>query len=281
MARAKSKKNLRHEHILAALDGNPAMRVVELSETLDVSAETIRRDLAELDRAGSINRTYGGAIRSQVFEPALAERLKLHVKERQAIANDAVAALADANSIFIGGGATTLHFARALRSTTRRLLILTPSFNIATELSANPLLQVMSLPGIVDGKEGLVHGPETVAAILRYRASVAVLGASGIDPSGTSEALMSAAQVYSAMVASCERLLILADCSKFNKRALQMVAHWSPKVTLITDAAPTETILTSMETSGASITLAAATRLDPATVPHLPAALSLNKTAAS
>jgi DeoR/GlpR family transcriptional regulator of sugar metabolism len=252
MARAKSKKDLRHEHILAALDGNPAMRVVELSETLCVSAETIRRDLAELDRAGRINRTYGGAIRSQMFEPALAERLKLHVKERQAIATDAVAALGDANSVFIGGGATTLHFARALRSTTRRLLILTTSFSIATELSSNPLLQVMSLPGIVEGKEGMVQGPETVAAIMRYRASVAVLGASGIDASGTSEALMSAAQVYSAMVASSERTLVLADTSKFDKRALQMVTNWAPNVTLITNSSPTESILAGMTEAGAS-----------------------------
>ncbi|MDH5530525.1 MAG: DeoR/GlpR family DNA-binding transcription regulator [Paracoccaceae bacterium] len=252
MARAKSKKDLRHEHILAALDGNPAMRVVELSETLCVSAETIRRDLAELDRAGRINRTYGGAIRSQMFEPALAERLKLHVKERQAIATDAVAALGDANSVFIGGGATTLHFARALRSTTRRFLILTTSFSIATELSSNPLLQVMSLPGIVEGKEGMVQGPETVAAIMRYRASVAVLGASGIDASGTSEALMSAAQVYSAMVASSERTLVLADTSKFDKRALQMVTNWAPNVTLITNSSPTESILAGMTEAGAS-----------------------------
>jgi DeoR/GlpR family transcriptional regulator of sugar metabolism len=252
MARAKSKKDLRHEHILAALDGNPAMRVVELSETLCVSAETIRRDLAELDRAGRINRTYGGAIRSQMFEPALAERLKLHVKERQAIATDAVAALGDANSVFIGGGATTLHFARALRSTTRRLLILTTSFSIATELSSNPLLQVMSLPGIVEGKEGMVQGPETVAAIMRYRASVAVLGASGIDASGTSEALMSAAQVYSAMVASSERTLVLADTSKFDKRALQMVTNWAPNVTLISNSSPTESILAGMTEAGAS-----------------------------
>ena len=256
MARAKSKKNLRHEHILAALDGNPAMRVVELSETLDVSAETIRRDLAELDRAGSINRTYGGAIRSQVFEPALAERLKLHVKERQAIATAAVAALGDADSIFIGGGATTLHFARALRNAARRLLVLTPSFSIATELSANPLVQVMALPGIVDGKEGMVQGPETVAAIMRYRASVAVLGASGVDAAGTSEALMSAAQVYTAMVASSERTLILADASKFDKRALQVVAPCSPGVTLISNAAPAERITASMLRSGAPLTIA-------------------------
>ncbi|MGB3146140.1 MAG: DeoR/GlpR family DNA-binding transcription regulator [Paracoccaceae bacterium] len=256
MAHAKSKKDLRHEQILAALDGNPAMRVVELSEALQVSAETIRRDFAELDRAGRINRTYGGAIRSQLFEPALAERLKLHVRERQAIANEAVAALGEVSSLFIGGGATTLHFARALRSTTRRLLVLTPSFNIATELSANPLLQVMSLPGIVDGKEGLVQGPDTVAAILRYRASAAVLGASGVDDSGTSEALMSAAQVYSAMVGSSERTLVLADASKFEKRALQMVTHWAANVTLITDAQPADHIRIGMVEAGATLRLA-------------------------
>jgi DeoR/GlpR family transcriptional regulator of sugar metabolism len=78
------------------------------------------------------------------------------------------------------------------------------------------------------------------------------LGASGIDASGTSEALMSAAQVYSAMVASSERTLVLADTSKFDKRALQMVTNWAPNVTLITNSSPTESILAGMTEAGAS-----------------------------
>ena len=83
----KSRKELRHDRILAAFGANPALRVNRLAEELDVSTETIRRDLAELDRIGRLSRTYGGAVSTgSRFEPALNERLGLHVAERQAIA---------------------------------------------------------------------------------------------------------------------------------------------------------------------------------------------------
>lgn len=253
MTQKKAKKVTRHERILAALDANPALRVTELAGLLSVSAETVRRDLSELDDAGRINRTYGGAVRSQVFEPALTERLKLRIEERRLIAATAVTAVQDVESMFIGGGATTLHFARALRSSTRPMTVITSSFSIATELSSNPLIQVMALPGIVEAKEGMVQGPETLAAIRRYRPPLAVIGASGLDDSGVSEALLAAAQVYSEMIANADRALILADSSKYDRRALQGITPWSPRVQLICDIAPTGAMATAIEAAGASV----------------------------
>ncbi|MEL6962635.1 MAG: DeoR family transcriptional regulator, partial [Pseudomonadota bacterium] len=111
MVRKSSKKSARHSRILDVLEINPSIRVNALADELDVSTETVRRDLAELDETGRIKRTYGGAVRTTAFEPALAERLKLHVQERERVARHAVTSLADVQSLFIGGGATTLHFA--------------------------------------------------------------------------------------------------------------------------------------------------------------------------
>lgn len=256
MTLKKTKKTVRQDRILAELDSNPAIRVNELADNLEVSPETIRRDLSELDEAGRINRTYGGAVRSQVFEPALTERLKLHIEERQRIAAAAVAATGDAESLFIGGGATTLQFARALRSAARPMTVITPAFSIATELSSNPLIQVMSLPGIVEAKEGLVQGPETLAAIQKYRTPIAVVGASGIDAGGVSEALLPAAQVYSEMIASAEKTLILADSSKYNRRALQRITQWSPRIHLICDTEPTGELAAALDAAGAIVLVA-------------------------
>ena len=121
-----SKKTRRHDRILSALEANPSIRVNELAGELGVSTETVRRDLTELDDTGQIKRTYGGAVRTKTFEPALAERSTLHIAAREKIAQMAVEYVGEANSIFIGGGATTLHFARALRETDRRLTVLDP-----------------------------------------------------------------------------------------------------------------------------------------------------------
>jgi DeoR/GlpR family transcriptional regulator of sugar metabolism len=233
-----SKKVARQARILTALDSNPALRVSDLAAQLDVSAETIRRDLTELEERGRITRTYGGAVRSQAFELALTERLKLKVPERQRIARKAIELVADVDSIFIGGGASTLHFARALSSIDRRLQVITAAFSIAQEMAANPRVQVMALPGLVEAKEGLVFGGETLAAIRKYRPPVAVIGASGITEEGVSEALMSAAQVYTAMIENADETLVLADRTKFGHRALQIITRWQPCRTLVSDAAP-------------------------------------------
>ncbi|RMF34189.1 MAG: DeoR/GlpR transcriptional regulator [Alphaproteobacteria bacterium] len=251
-----TKKARRRERILRALELDPSIRVSQLAEELGVSAETVRRDLAELDRTGRIRRTYGGAVRARTFEPALAERLKLHVAARERIARQAVEHLGDVDSLFIGGGATTLHFARALRATNRRLTVLTPAFSIATELSTNPLIQVMALPGIVEPKEGLVYGAETVKSIKQFRAPLAVMGASGVDAQGVSEALLNAAQVYSAMIEAADETLVLADASKFGHRALQQTTEWNRHVSLLCDTPPPASIAEAMTRSGAPIILA-------------------------
>jgi DeoR/GlpR family transcriptional regulator of sugar metabolism len=248
---ALSKKHLRQEQILAALDRNPSMRVSELAETLEVSSETIRRDLIHLDEAGRINRTYGGAVRGQVSEPHLAERLGQQIKARQAIARLAAELIGDAETIFIGGGATTLHFARALRSTTRRLTVLTPAHRVATELSENNTIQIMCLPGIFDGKEGLVTGAETLASIRRFHTPYAFMGASGVDPGGVSEAMLAASEVYQAMIESADTTFILADQTKFGNRALRYITGWAETIHLVTDAAPNAALLDRMTAGNA------------------------------
>ena len=79
-------KSDRQARIVAELRASPTLRVNELGRHARRFDETVRRDLAELDERGLINRTYGGAMRPMSFEPALAEREGLMVAERERIA---------------------------------------------------------------------------------------------------------------------------------------------------------------------------------------------------
>lgn len=251
MSKAQSKKTNRHNRILDALNIDPAKRVNELAEELEVSSETIRRDLSELDAAGSIRRTYGGAVRTSAIEPALAERMKLHIKAREQIATCAVQELEGIESLYIGGGATTLHFAHAIRKVERRLTIITASFEIAIALAASPLFDVISVPGLVNLQEGLIHGPETLRFIADYNVQAAVIGASAIDEVGVSEALPAAADVYVAMIDQAERTVVVADQSKFGKRSLKRILRWNSRTCLVTDSTPPSSILQNLATQRA------------------------------
>ena len=249
----RSRKEVRQHRILAALEANPALRVAQLAEDLSVSSETIRRDLAELDQLGRISRTYGGAVRSSHFEPALNERMTIHVPERRAIAQAAMQRYGGMDTLLLGGGATMVQFARALRFTQQRMTVVTPAYAIANELAANPLIEVMMLPGTFEPQEGLVGGPETIRAIARYRTQATIIGASGLDEDGVSEAMLSAGEVYAAMLQHAGESVILADHSKFEKRALVLLRRWSEGLTLITDRQPANGLATAIRENGGTL----------------------------
>ncbi|MGH6854268.1 MAG: DeoR/GlpR family DNA-binding transcription regulator [Aestuariivirga sp.] len=231
-------KSDRQARIVAELRATPTLRVNELGGLLDVSTETVRRDLAELDERGLIYRTYGGAMRPVSFEPALAEREALMVAERERIAAAAVKLVESNDILMIGGGATTLHFARRLAAELNHVTIITHAFSVAMALATNPLHKVLMLPGQYDGREGLIHGPDTIDALQRFRANKAFLGASGLTAEGPSDAGVGPGLVYGAMMRRAARAIILADHSKFNQPSLSVYGSWSASTTLVSDTAP-------------------------------------------
>ncbi len=231
-------KSDRQARIVAELRVSPALRVHELAGLLDVSTETIRRDLTELDERGLINRTYGGATRPVSSEPAVAEREMLMVAERQRIASAAVTFIEPNDILMIGGGATTLHFARRLAAEVTQVTVITHAFSIASAIARNPLHRVVMLPGQYDGREGLIHGPDTIDALQRFRAHKAVLGATGLTGEGPSDASIGPGMIYGAMMRRAGETIIVADHGKHNQPSLSVYGSWGPAVTLVTDRMP-------------------------------------------
>ncbi len=95
-------KSERQARIVAELRAAPTLRVYDLAHRLTVSTETVRRDFAELEERGLINRTYGGALRPISLEPAIAEREQLLVEERERIASCAIQLIKDNDILMVG-----------------------------------------------------------------------------------------------------------------------------------------------------------------------------------
>lgn len=249
-------KSDRQARIVGELRVSPALRVHELAALLDVSTETIRRDLTELDERGLINRTYGGATRPVSSEPALAEREVLMVAERQRIASSAVSLIEPNDILMIGGGATTLHFARRLAAEMSSITVITHAFSIAATIATNPLHKVVMLPGQYDGREGLIHGPDTIDALQRFRAHKAVLGATGLTDEGPSDASIGPGMIYGAMMRRAGESIIVADHSKHNQPSLSVYGSWGPAVTLITDRMPEGSLGEALQAARSKINVA-------------------------
>ena len=236
-------RDQRRRRILAEIEQHPSLRVSQLAERLDVSAETIRRDLDALTAEGQIERTYGGATRRRSLEPSVSERHNMRAAERERIARLGCPLLEGAGVIMIGSGATTVQMARRIALQMNGLTVIAHSFGVATVLALNPTITVLMAPGVYHAGEGAMHGAETVAFLDAHQADWAILGASGVDSGGPSDALLEAGQVYRRMVARSARTMVVADSSKFGKRFPACWAKWEEIGCLVTDEAPPDGLL--------------------------------------
>ncbi|SIR24706.1 transcriptional regulator, DeoR family [Rhizobium sp. RU20A] len=252
----KKPKSLRQERILTELTQAPSLRVAELARRLDVSTETIRRDLDELTGQGLLNRTYGGAVRSLSTEPSVTERHMLFVAERERIARAAVQILKGARVLMIGSGATTVHTARRIAVEMKDITVLTHSFGVATVLAINPTIKVIMLPGDYHATEGATVGAHAVTFLHGFNADVAVLGASGLGSDGPSDALIECGAVYSTMMARSARTLVVADHSKHDRLFPARYAPWGAISDLVTDAAPVAPLRDRLIANAVTVTLA-------------------------
>ncbi len=140
----KLSKAERHTLIRNKLKSYPAIRVSELATDISVSTETIRRDLAELEEAGLIHRTYGGASRPLETEPGYNERDQLFSHQREAIAKQVATEIKDGEVVIIGSGSTTVYI---LQQDARILLLLPIRRLLPQSLLRIPPLKYIFYPG--------------------------------------------------------------------------------------------------------------------------------------
>lgn len=250
------KKIQRQTALLEQLAVSPTMRVNALAQLFAVTTETIRRDLEELAEQGMISRTYGGAVIRQALEPVVSERHKLYLAERTRIAQAAIGQLQDARVIMMGSGATTAEVARQMARQLNDKTVITHAFGVAKALASNPSMEIIMAPGSYHEGEAATHGAMTQRFLSQYQADVAVLGASGLDVDGCSDALMDAAEVYKSMVQQSSRVVLVADHSKFDRVALARWCGWSQLDCVISDRQPELPLQQRIEQSRADFVLA-------------------------
>ena len=148
-------ENQRAHAILRELlrDGN--ITVEQMAKTFDVSASSIRRDLRELERAGLLRRTRGGAVLVEptLYEPfrhlsSFGEQEQRCAAEKRRIGLAAAEMIADGEIVGIGAGTTTTQVARGIRHR-KNITVVTNAVNIAMELSHHRDLKIFMAGGLL------------------------------------------------------------------------------------------------------------------------------------
>jgi len=219
--------------------------VIELVDAVGVSADTIRRDLDDLARRGLLTRTHGGATHRPLAraDQPFDRRMQEHHEGKQLIGATAAALLTDGQTLLINGGTTTLAVARCLHHL-RDLTVVTNNLRLPAEIDTGSLRELYLLGGHCrfsplvtigpvefPGTEG--HGSHAVTA------DVAIIGVGGISAGvGLSTTNLHEARMMREMIDAAQRVLVVADASKFGRDTFVQIAPLDLVGTVVTDRPP-------------------------------------------
>ncbi|MEA3124528.1 MAG: DeoR family transcriptional regulator, glycerol-3-phosphate regulon repressor [Caballeronia sp.] len=246
----------RHQYILSELSKNGALSVAELVRALDVSRETIRRDLNALAERGLIATTHGGALSNDRREPDLDVREAANAAAKRAIGERAAQLVPDGASVVIDSGSTTQAVARALGDR-HRLVVYTNDWRIALLLGRRNDNKVTLFGGELSDHEDAVFGLDTVQQLSQYHADFAFVGAGAITPEGfLTDYSRLAAEVRSRMILAASAAAIVADNSKFGNVTPVRIRDFEKARYVITEVAPDKAMRRAIAARGPELLIA-------------------------
>lgn len=244
----------RKREILRILNEEGKVKTLELAELLNVSEPTIRRDIAELDKKGSLIRTHGGAIpiEEQILEPTFSEKVNKYASEKQHIGKTAAALVKDGSTLVLDAGTTTLQIARFLDA--KDITVLTNSLDVVEELEKKDNINVILTGGNIRWNTRALVGPVTEATLKKFRVDMAFVGANGISEDGgiTTPNLLEAS-TKKAMIRIAKKAFIVADHTKFDRSDFSQIAEFDELTGVITDFGIDKELISKYEELGLEV----------------------------
>jgi DeoR family transcriptional regulator, glycerol-3-phosphate regulon repressor len=241
--------------ILARRDGR--VSVEGLAQHFDVTVQTIRRDLSELADQGKLQRVHGGAILpSTVANIGYTDRRDLNEAGKAAIARAVARDVPNGCSLFLNIGTTTEAVARALLGH-RDIMVLTNNLNVANILVDNPHCEIIVVGGLLRRADGGLVGSVTTQAIGQFKFDIAVISCSALDDDGDMlDYDIQEVGVSQAILKQARQRFLVADHTKFKRRAPARIGSLAQMDKFFTDAALSDVLANACRGWGTSVTVA-------------------------
>ncbi len=255
--RAAALPAVRQSRLVALLDERGQITVSELVSLLEVSRDTIRRDLDVLEERGLLVRTHGGAVRGDRMvrvDTTLGQRMDEHTEAKRRIARAGARLVRDGETLILNGGSTTCYFAGELGAR-RELTLVTNNLRIPPVVDDASVRALHILGGAYWSVSQVTIGTVGFANVAGIRADTAVIGAAALSAAGPSVGRLEEAVASAAMIDLADRTVLLVDSSKFDTEAFARIAPLERIQHLVTDAAPTGALAEALEAAGTQITL--------------------------
>jgi DeoR family fructose operon transcriptional repressor len=227
----------RHSDLLHLVRHRGQMTVKDLSAFLQVSGDTVRRDLDLLARNGLLTRTYGGAVANHsLITPSSSQsrRIDLWHPAEKAIANATSGLIGDRETLFLNGGSTTTSVAAEL--TSENMTVVTNNLGVPAVVPAQ--CEVHVLGGRYRRDLKVTLGPLMLAGI-NVAVDTAIIGVGGITVEhGLTTNLLEEALTATAMIEAANRTIVVVEASKLGQRCFARIAPLMSIDILVTESPP-------------------------------------------
>lgn len=246
----------RKQLILARLARDGQVLSSQLSEELQTSEDTIRRDLRELAREGWLQRVHGGALPASAATGNLAARSTVFTQEKVAIAREAAKLVKPGQVVIIDGGTTATQLVRQLPRELRATVV-THSPSIAVELAEHLLINVILLGGHLFRHSMVCMGGATVEAAQRIRADVYFMGVTGVHPqSGLTTGDHEESCIKRVLQERAAETVVMASSEKLGAASPFTIAALDSVTTMVVPGTVTARVKKGLEKAGVGVVVA-------------------------
>ena len=243
----------RKNHILGRLAQDGRIIAKQLSAELDLSEDTIRRDLRELAQEGLLQRVHGGALPASPALATFSEREMIYPDAKIAIGRKAAAMIQTEQVVMLDGGTTAVQIARHIPQTLTATIV-THSPSIAVELINHAHIEIILIGGRLYKHSIVSVGAAAIDAISRIHADIYFMGVTGIHPEiGLSTGDFEEAQVKHALSQSAADTFVLASHEKLGAASPYVIAPIDQVTGLIVENTIKDATILPYEQMGLSI----------------------------
>ena len=244
----------RRERIMQILQNNGAVATSDLVELFRVSVETIRRDLLDLEAQGRLRKVHGGAVIKEDMKPfrTLEIRSGEYEKQKRKLAVQAACLVREEDIICIDSGSTAACFARVLKERFSSLTVVTHSLDVFRILSSS--FTVILCGGYFMQSENAFYGPFALDMLEKLHVHKAFVCPSAVSLEyGIGDFQRELYELQRQMLRCADEICILADSSKFEKKALLKLENMRPDYIYVTDNGLAESLKTLYAQKGRKI----------------------------
>ena len=225
----------------------------ELSELVDASISTVRRDLDMLEGKGTVRRTHGGArlANPKSDEFAFSARDTHRLAEKEAIGQACAGLIHPNQTVIIDAGTTCYHVARYLETKTPQ--VFTNSLPVANLFAAANRLEVVVSGGVIYPRLGVLVGPLAVEAFSKIRADAAIMSCGGITREGITNSHGLLIEIQRAMIQAARKVIFCIDSTKFGRQSITKLCDLATIDTIVSDKAAPANLVRALRKQGIEV----------------------------